>query len=298
MMKLVFFLLFLYLFLAYALRWFVVSNSPEFQKKHGERTLFTGFFDRFLSVVYLFFMEYCSYAMAITLLIADYFYNCLIIFFKPKKNPTPASDEKKPVLLIHGYMMRGWTLMYIKKRLKKDGWNQAYTWSYIPPFKNIPYYAGQLKNKVNDILDETSQTKIVLIGHSMGGLLARYYISHLDGKSCVEKLITIGTPHKGTQLWSFTFSPCGMDMRPGSTFLKKLRVIPATIKTLSIYSSFDEIILPYKNSQIKGKNILNKEFDDLGHMRLIFNPHVYKEIRLFLSKSDSGLDNNYSQKVK
>ncbi len=288
MIKLIAFLLFLYLFLAYTLRWFVISNSPEFLKQYGDRTLFTGFFNRLASTVFQFFLEYCSYAIALTLSAADYIYHYVIIYFKSEKTTTPASDEKPPILLIHGYMMRGWTLLYLKKRLEKDGWNQVYTWSYIPPFKKIPYYAGQLENKVNGILKETSQTKIILIGHSMGGLLARYYIGHLKENSYVEKLITIGTPHKGTKLWSFTYSPCGTDMRPKSDFLKKLGLIPTTIKTLSIYSSFDEIILPYQNSRLKGKNILNKEFDNLGHMRLIFSARVYEEIRSFLSKSNTS----------
>ncbi len=296
MIKLIAFFLFLYLFLAYVLRWFVLSNSPEYFKQFGDRTLFTGFFDRFVTTVYQFFLEYCSYGIALTLVAADYIYHYIIIYFKPGKISTPVSEEKPPILLIHGYMMRGWTLMYLKKRLQKDGWNNVYSWNYIPPFKEIPYYAGQLENKISDILKETSQSKIILICHSMGGLLARYYISHLKGKSYVEKLITIGTPHKGTQLWSFTHSPCGTDMRPGSNFLKKLGLIPATIKTLSIFSSFDEIVLPYQNSCLKGKNILNKEFDNLGHMRLVFSAQVYEEVQSFLSKSDYTLDTSILQK--
>ncbi len=296
MIKLIAFLLLVYLFLAYLLRWFVLSNSPEFFKQYGDRTLFTGFFDRFVTTVFQFFLEYCSYGIALTLLAADYIYHYIIIYFKPEKASMPVSEENPPILLIHGYMMRGWTLMYLKKRLQKDGWNNVYTWSYIPPFKKIPYYAGQLESKVSDILKETSQAKIILICHSMGGLLARYYISHLKGKSYVEKLITIGTPHKGTQLWSFTYSPCGTDLRPGSNFLKKLKPIPATIKTLSIFSSFDEIILPYQNSSLKGRNILNKEFDNLGHMRLVFSAQVYEEIQSFLSKSYYSLDTSIPQK--
>lgn len=288
MIKLIAFLLFLYLFLAYALRWFVISNSPEFLKQYGDRTLFTGFFSRFASTAFQLFMEYCSYAIAITLSASDCIYHYVIRFFKPEKTTTPVSDERPPILLIHGYMMRGWTLLYLKKRLEKDGWNQVYTWSYTPPFKKISYYAGLLESKVNDILKETSQTKIILIAHSMGGLLARYYIGPLKKKSSVEKLVTIGTPHKGTQLWSFTYSPCGIEMRPKSNFLKKLGLIPATIETLSIFSSFDEIILPYQSSRLKGKNVLNKEFTNLGHMSLVFSAQVYEEVRSFLSKPNTS----------
>ena len=77
-----------------------------------------------------------------------------------------------------------------------------------------------------------------------------------------------------------------MDMRPGSDFLKSLKTIPTNIKVLSIYSSFDEIVLPYQNSILEWENARNKEYNDLGHMRLIFSSKVYEEIRTFLVKND------------
>ncbi len=285
MIKLALTLLFLYVFFAYALRWFVISNSSEYFKKYGSRTIFTDFFKNFSSTIYLFFLEYCSYILGITLLVADYIYS-FFSFLKTEGPYVEVQSDEPPILLIHGYMMRGWSLMYLKKRLEKDGWSNVYTWSYIPPFKSIPDYAEQLKREVDKILKNGPHDKVVLIGHSMGGLLARHYINHLQGKSHVEKLVTLGTPHKGTQLWSFTYSPCGVDMRPGSDFLKKLRAVPAGIETLSIYSSFDEIIIPYQNCHLSGKNVLNKKFDDLGHMMLIFSSKVYEEIRSFLFKEN------------
>lgn len=271
--------------IAYSIRWFVVSNSPDFFERHGERRLFAGFPGNTLSSSFLFLLELLSYLLALILLGADCFYHYVIIFFfKPNLTFKSVSEKKPPILLLHGYMMRGWVLLYIKKRLQKDGWDQVYTWNYMPPFKNIPYYAEQLRDKVDDILKNTTHTKVILIGHSMGGLLARYYINFFQGINYVEKLITLGTPHKGTQLWSFSYSPCGIDMRPGSNFLKSLKEVPNNIQILSIYSSFDEIVIPYQNSILNWENVKNKEFDDLGHMRLVFSPKVYEEIRLFLLK--------------
>ncbi len=297
MTKLALLILFLYLLIAYFIRWFVVSNSPEYLKKYGAQTLASRFPVKICQGSFLFFLEFCSYIFTLTILAADYFYHYLIIYFykpifKIEKASKPFSKNQPPILLLHGYMMRGWVLIYIKKRLEKDGWDQVYMWNYMPPFKNIPYYAEQLKEKVDDILEKTGHEKIILIAHSMGGLLARYYIDFLNGKSYVEKLITLGTPHNGTQLWSFTYSSCGIDMRPGSDFLKNLKPIPSKIKVLSIYSSFDEIVLPYQSSILKWENVKNKEFDDLGHMRLIFSPKVYEEIHLFLSK-DNRLDKKF-----
>jgi pimeloyl-ACP methyl ester carboxylesterase len=40
--------------------------------------------------------------------------------------------------------------------------------------------------------------KLILIGHSMGGLVARYFLECLDGWKDTRALITFGTPHRGS----------------------------------------------------------------------------------------------------
>lgn len=65
------------------------------------------------------------------------------------------------------------------------------------------------------------QVKFILIGHSMGGLVSRYYIENL-GTEHVEKLITICTPHYGSGLGDFSdttsvlFEPCDVDLQTNS----------------------------------------------------------------------------------
>jgi triacylglycerol lipase len=39
-----------------------------------------------------------------------------------------------------------------------------------------------------------------IVGHSMGGLDARFFITHLDGAARVLSLTTLGTPHRGSSL--------------------------------------------------------------------------------------------------
>lgn len=61
--------------------------------------------------------------------------------------------------------------------------------------------------------------KFILIGHSMGGLVSRYYIENLGGAARVEKLITICTPHYGSSLGDIAdntnllFEPCDVDLQ-------------------------------------------------------------------------------------
>lgn len=44
----------------------------------------------------------------------------------------------------------------------------------------------------------SQEPKIILIGHSMGGLVSRYYLECLGGWEHCKALITFGTPHRGS----------------------------------------------------------------------------------------------------
>ncbi|MFA5776891.1 MAG: hypothetical protein WC906_00365 [Parcubacteria group bacterium] len=58
--------------------------------------------------------------------------------------------------------------------------------------------AGLLKQKIQDVKNSTGVSKVDLVAHSMGGLIARYYIEGDDYQDDVDQLITLGTPHRGS----------------------------------------------------------------------------------------------------
>jgi hypothetical protein len=62
--------------------------------------------------------------------------------------------------------------------------------------------ARLLQRKAHDWLKTRREThpdaKLILIGHSMGGLVARYFIECLGGFKDTRTLITFGTPHRGS----------------------------------------------------------------------------------------------------
>ncbi len=83
-------------------------------------------------------------------------------------------------LLSHGYT------------LDKDLFTFPYDWR-----KSILTNSQILDRKIEAIKTETSATKVNIIAHSMGGLLAREYIQYPSKAQNVDKLITLGTPHLG-----------------------------------------------------------------------------------------------------
>lgn len=82
-----------------------------------------------------------------------------------------------------------------------------------------------------------ADARLVLIGHSMGGLVSRYFLECLEGWKHTRTLITIGTPHQGS-LNAVDFlvhgmkkgvGPFGLDLSP------LLRSFPAVYQLLPIY---------------------------------------------------------------
>ena len=93
--------------------------------------------------------------------------------------------------------------------------------------ESIDTYAVRLNDIINVVKERTGKPKINIIAFSMGGLVARRYIQ-IFGEDSVDKLITIGTPHKGISGVVADLCPvlgddkeC-IDMQQDSLFLNKL----------------------------------------------------------------------------
>ncbi len=92
--------------------------------------------------------------------------------------------------------------------------------------------------------------KIHLIGFSMGGIVARYYVQRLSGSSRVSRLITIGSPHRGTWTAMLLRRKGVKEMRPGSEFLRDLNRDPCQFT--SIWTPWDLMIVPANSSVLPG----------------------------------------------
>jgi len=67
-------------------------------------------------------------------------------------------------------------------------------------YKNgIQDYSPTLRKQVDAVLTATNKEKAIIVSHSMGGIISRYYVKYDGGDSKVEKLITISGPHYGTR---------------------------------------------------------------------------------------------------
>jgi pimeloyl-ACP methyl ester carboxylesterase len=67
---------------------------------------------------------------------------------------------------------------------------------------NIPTHAKKLQEQIEDLKKKANMDQVNIVAHSMGGLIARYYVQNLDKENSVNKIITLGTPHSGAKEWT------------------------------------------------------------------------------------------------
>ena len=108
--------------------------------------------------------------------------------------------------------------------------------------------ARQLARKSHDWLKAwrersgNAQAKLVLVGHSMGGLVARHFLEVMDGWKDTRALVTFGTPYRGS-LNAVDFLTHGMKKTLGPLTLIDLsaliRSFTSVYQLLPIYPCFD-----------------------------------------------------------
>jgi len=198
------------------------------------------------------------------------------------REPAKLTPGQRPILFIHGFVCNGGYFTPLLRALARRGIVNLYTINCSPPFGNIDRFAAQVALRVESILAQTGADQVILVGHSMGGLIARAYVQKLGGAPKVAKIITLGTPHHGTAHAWFSHAPDARQMRPGNAWLNTLNGAPeAGVKTTSIYSLHDNIVAPQDNAHIDfGKNIV---LIGIGHLELSFAPAVqaavYEELK-------------------
>lgn len=177
------------------------------------------------------------------------------------------------VLCVHGYVCNASYWAGLRRALKKNGDWRLYTMNLEPTFCSIDDYAALVAKRVEAIRAATGVEKVVLIGHSMGGLVSRCYVQRHGGDRFVSKIITLGTPHHGTRSALRGRGENARQMRPGNPWLEALNAEPpVAVPLVSIYSYHDNIVYPQDSSVLPwAKNI---GLPGIGHLELAYSPRV------------------------
>jgi triacylglycerol esterase/lipase EstA (alpha/beta hydrolase family) len=184
-----------------------------------------------------------------------------------------------PVLLIHGYACNSGYWLPMSKLLTQARISH-YGIDLEPPGASIDDFVPQVQAAVQRLRVASGSEQVIIVGHSMGGLVARAYLracAQCGDDAHVARVITLGTPHHGTALAHFGPGSNAAQMRRDSAWLAALAASEANTQRMlisSIYSVHDNIIAPQDSSELPGAR--NLVFGAIGHVALGRHPLIMR----------------------
>ena len=207
------------------------------------------------------------------LLLPEAFFNFITILSVPFGLYTPKRQQLKrgvtPILLLHGLFVNRACWFWFQSRLKRLGFENIVTIN-LSAFHSEEVLTELLAKKIDELRHRLGVNKVHLIGHSMGGIIARNYVQRRGGQDKVDRLIFLGTPHQGSKLTPFSCMPLGKLLIPDSDFLTRLNKepYPTQVEVYNIYTRKDNMVIPNSSAQIDWG--IQVELDNMGHTSLIY----------------------------
>ena len=186
-----------------------------------------------------------------------------------------------PVLLIHGYVCNRGYWTQLSGELARAG--IAHDAVDLEPIAaDIEDFVPQVERAIEALCARTGSNRVIIVAHSMGGLVARAWLRHF-GAARVARILTIGTPHHGTALANLAAGANARQMSringAPDAWLAQLAAseTPETRALItSVYSHHDNIVAPQTSAHLPGAR--NLAFGGIGHVALASDVRVLHQL--------------------
>jgi len=206
--------------------------------------------------------------------------------FEPFARKRERHDDRagsNPVLLLHGVLCNRAVWSYLRRRLLAAGFAPVVAINLEPTLGSIDVQAVSALRTLDALQKTCNSRPVIVITHSMGGLVARAAMRTLTPAQIREyfaALITIATPHHGSELARLLPGTAPKQMVPGSSWLVALNqaqqgVTPVPV--ISIYSHDDNLVAPRISMRLPGAEAL--ALPGLGHFAMLTSARVWRELR-------------------
>lgn len=204
---------------------------------------------------------------------------------RPAAGPLLSIDPEsaaRPVVLVHGWFHNRNAFALMARGLRRHGYLNVESFTYGVVGRGVEECAGELRAHVGRVLDATGAGEVSLVGHSLGGLVARAFVQELGGDEVVRTCVTIATPHGGTLAARAAIGRAARQLRPGSSLLRRLDATARPVRTrfVAYYSNLDAVVLPARSAKLlvpvlRAENVLVR---DCAHMSILARGDVIASV--------------------
>ncbi|MGI8535783.1 MAG: lipase family alpha/beta hydrolase [Mycobacteriales bacterium] len=170
--------------------------------------------------------------------------------------------EQGPVLLVSGYGGDTASLEPLARALEAQGRDAT----IVPPVSggtgDLRAQAARLGEAADAARSRTGAASVDVVGYSAGGVVARLWVSDFGGDGVARRVVTLDSPHHGTDVASLALETvpgqCPLacqQLAPDSPLLASLNAgdeTPTGPRFVSIWSDTDEVVTPPDSARLEG----------------------------------------------
>lgn len=188
--------------------------------------------------------------------------------------PDSVLDGEQVVVLLHGLFATAGVLRPMRAAIEGETGSHTASFTYGPG-PGIRALAERLAELVARL---PSRCAIHLVGHSMGGLVARYYVQLLRCDPRVVQTISLASPFRGTAQARWLRVGVGRDIAPGSDVLRSIAATArdCTVPHTSFVAPLDTVITPPDSAVFWHGDAI--AMPGLGHNALLYDQHVHAAV--------------------
>jgi hypothetical protein len=185
-----------------------------------------------------------------------------VLVVAPRGRTVGTVDQSRPgpVLLVPGYGGSVTSLGSLAAALRATG--RDVTIVQLPDHgrADLAQQATAVAAAAQVALARTSAGSVDVVGYSAGGVVARLWVTEDGGARTVRRLVTLGSPHHGTDLADLGALVQGacpvacLQLSPTSPLLARLDAepLPAGPEYLSLWTTRDDVVIPPSSAVIEG----------------------------------------------
>jgi pimeloyl-ACP methyl ester carboxylesterase len=181
--------------------------------------------------------------------------------------PEGVTEGDDVVVLIHGFMASAGVFRPMRRALEDRANAKVASFTHAPG-EGVVRIAKKLRKLVSQV---PKGVRLHLVGHSLGGLVARYYVQELDGAHKVTQTISIASPFFGTRVAHLFPIFVGKDLHHESEVLGRLRARAHEhdVPHLSMLAEADRVVIPETSAMFPAGEVVT--FRDRGHNSLLYD---------------------------
>ncbi|SER20663.1 esterase/lipase family protein [Microlunatus flavus] len=198
-----------------------------------------------------------------------------------------------PILLVHGIVDNHAIFARLDHLLRARGFATVAAHDYGLLISDVARAATALGDVVRRLARDTGHERVHVVGHSLGGLLARWFVQRQGGDDVVNTLVTLGTPHGGTEVARLgrlvPLLPMARQLEPGSAVVRALAEPAPGCRTrfVAYASDIDHLVVPARNARVDHPDLdaTNVDVRGVGHLSMPHDRALAHEIAALLSRA-------------